>query len=64
MYKPNAEDIEALIRAKDICLFTAVDISNEIGLNTPSVTKLMTAAHLIEEVLNTQSAQLEAITPR
>jgi len=60
MFKPNAEHIEELMRAKEICESIIDEIEfpadiNQIHLNT--------AAAAIDEVLDNFSAQIEALTP-
>lgn len=60
MFKPNAEHIEELIRAKEICesLIDEIDYppdTNQIHLNT--------AAAAIDKVLESFSDQIKALTP-
>jgi hypothetical protein len=60
MFKPTTEHLEELMRAKEICESIIDEIEfptdiNQIHLNT--------AAAAIEEVLDSFTAQIEALTP-
>lgn len=60
MFKPNAEHIEELMRAKEICESIIDEIDYPASVNQ---IHLNTAAAAIDEVLDNFSAQIEALTP-
>ena len=60
MFKPNAEHIEELMRAKEICESLIDEIDFPIDVNQ---IHLNTAAAAIDEVLESFSDQIKALTP-
>ena len=62
MYKPNKEDIELLIRARDYCISIADNIKDEYY--TPiNASRLNCASSIIDDAINSLSDQLKALTP-
>ena len=60
MFKPNADHIEELMRAKEICESIIDEIDYPASI---SQIHLNTAAAAIDEVLESFTAQIEALTP-
>lgn len=63
MFKPNAEHIEELIRAKEICESLIDEIQDDDYLYLMNRARLNSAAAAIENVLNSFTNAVEALTP-
>lgn len=62
MFKPNAEHIEELIRAKEICESLIDEIQDDDYLFLMNRAKLNSAAAAIDNVLDSFTIILEALT--
>lgn len=63
MFKPTADHIEELMRAKEICLSISDEIADEDYGYSLSRGRLDSAAAAIEAVLNQFSNTMKALTP-
>lgn len=63
MFKPNAEHIEELMRAKEICESILDEIQDDDYLYLMNKARLNSAATAIDNVLNSFTNAIEALTP-
>ena len=63
MFKPNSEHVEELMRAKEICESLIDEIQDNDYLFLMSRAKLNRAAAAIDNVLDSFTDTIEALTP-
>lgn len=63
MFKPNAEHIEELMRAKEICESLIDEIQDDDYCFLMSRARLKKSSELINQVLNKFTDTIEALTP-
>jgi hypothetical protein len=63
MFKPNAEHIEELMRAKEICESLIDEIQDDDYLFLMNRARLNSAAAAIDNVLDSFTDTIEALTP-
>lgn len=63
MFKPNAEHIEELMRAKEICESLIDEIQDDDYCFLMSRARLKKSSELINQVLNKFTDAIEALTP-
>jgi hypothetical protein len=63
MFKPNADHIEELMRAKEICESLIDEIQDDDYLFLMNRARLNSAAAAIDSVLNSFTDTIEALTP-
>lgn len=63
MFKPNADHIEELIRAKEICESLIDEIQDDDYLFLMNRARLNSAAAAIDNVLDSFTNTIEALTP-
>ena len=63
MFKPTIEHIEELMRAKEICESLIEEIQDEDYLFLLNRAKLKIAAAAIDEILDSFTDTIEALTP-
>lgn len=63
MFKPNAEHIEELMRAKEICESLIDEIQDDDYLYLMNRARLNSAAAAIDNVLDSFTNTIEALTP-
>lgn len=63
MFKPNAEHIEELMRAKEICESLIDEIQDDDYSFLMSRARLKKSSELINQVLNKLTNTIEALTP-
>ena len=63
MFKPNAEHIEELIRAKEICESLIDEIQDDDYLFLMDRARLNSAVAAIDHVLDSFTNTIEALTP-
>lgn len=63
MFKPNAEHIEELMRAKEICESLIDEIQDDDYCFLMNRARLKKSSELINQVLNKFTDTIEALTP-
>ena len=63
MFKPNAEHIEELMRAKEVCESLIDEIQDDDYCFLMSRARLKKSSELINQVLNKFTDTIEALTP-
>jgi len=63
MFKPNADHIEELMRAKEICESLIDEIQDDDYSFLMSRARLKKSSELINQVLNKLTDTIEALTP-
>ena len=63
MFKPNAEHIEELMKAKEICESLIDEIQDDDYSFLMSRARLKKSSELINQVLNKLTDTIEALTP-